>query len=78
MTLDEKIKRRDWLWSQERWHRRQPPSAWHRSQIRWFKNRADRVMNFQDIVTLTFRKHSAQLAENCRASNALWKRVCGK
>jgi hypothetical protein len=77
MTLEEKKARYDWLISQERWHRRQQPSKWHRSQIRWFKRQARRALTLSDIMTLTFRKHSAQLAAKCKASNALWRRACG-
>lgn len=71
MTLDEKKARYDWHRSQERWHRRQPPSKWHRSQIRWFKNQAARALNFQDLVTLTFRSHARRILENVTTRNSL-------
>jgi len=75
MTLDEKVARRGWLWSQERWHRRQPPSKWHKSQIRWFRNQAARALTFSDLVSLTFRRHTRQVVENAASSNALLARI---
>jgi hypothetical protein len=75
MTLDEKVARRDWLRSQERRHRRQPPSKRHKSQIRWFKNQAARALNFQDIVTLTFRKNARRIFENVTTRNSLMERL---
>jgi hypothetical protein len=76
MTLDEKKARYDWLRSQERWHRRQPPSKWHSSQIRWFKKQARRAIMHNDIVALTFRRHARRVVENVTTRNSLMERLC--
>lgn len=74
--LDERIKRYKWLLSQERWHRRQPPSAWHRNQERGgFRNKRRRVYTFSDLVTLTMRGRRKQFEECVTGFNQLIKRM---
>jgi hypothetical protein len=75
MTLDEKKARYDWLSSQERWHRRQPPSKWHTSQIRWFKKQARGALTLSDIMTLTFRSNARRIFENVTTRNSLMERL---
>ena len=73
--LDERVKRYKWLLSQERWHLRQPPSAWHRSQARWFRNKRRRVYLFSDLVTQALRDRRDHFAESVASFNQLIERM---
>ena len=75
MELIEKDARYKWLISQMRWHIKQPRTAWHKSQIRHYRDAASMVYTFPEIVANAFKAKRAEFAKTLRKTNMLLFRL---
>jgi len=73
-------KRRDWLQSQEDWHRVRDGN-WHRNQANYYRRigrKVSRDISFTDVMNHTMRFHTPKIIANVCTTNALLNAILGR